>query len=327
MNRLLGAIALVTVVMTALACVRSSIWSYGADTGTFAQSIFNAFAGFANSVEPGGTHLQTHWSPIIAVLWPLVALTHSPLSIQIAQAAIVALAALPLYYLILPYAGELWAFRCGVLALIYPPLLSNAFTEFHELAFYPVLALAMLWAADRARWLWYGIFAVAIVLVREDACLDLIVVGLVIAAVAWIRRESAQRGLLYGEPIEPRKCAVAGLALAGLSLASLAVYALVVLPRYGRWAPAHFYVYPFANGPVQVVLAAFIHPAQFAHAIVTLGRFTYLLEIFVPLALLPLLSRWTLLAVPALAGILLSNNGVVWRMGRITCCSWCRGYF
>jgi hypothetical protein len=40
-----------------------------------------------------------------------------------------------------------------------------------------------------------------------------------------------------------------------------------------------------------------------------------LLEAFAPLAFLPLFSRWTLLALPAFAGILFANNPGVWRMG------------
>src|SRR5689334_7664917 len=126
-KRLAGIILAVIVLMSALAWIRWSIWSYGADTGTFAQSIFNAFNGFANSVEPGGTHMRTHWSPILALLWPIVAVTRSPLSIQIAQAVLVSLAAIPLYAIVRSYGDERWAFRCGLLALIYPPLIANAF--------------------------------------------------------------------------------------------------------------------------------------------------------------------------------------------------------
>lgn len=302
-KRLLAAIAAVIAVMSALACVRWSIWSYGADTGTFAQSILNAFSGFANSVEPSGTHLRTHWSPVLALLWPLVAITRSPLSIQFAQVVLIAVAAIPLYAIVARYAGDAWALRCSALALIYPPLLANAFSEFHELAFYPVAVLALVWAADRARWGWFAIFAIVAVTIREDACATLIVFGLALAAISWKTKNAAPRGLLFGEPENVRATIAAGLGLAALSASALAVYAFVVLPRFGTWAPIHFYAYV-------------LHPASRSlpqGGVV--GRLTYLFEALVPLAFLPVFSRWALLAVPAFAGILFANNPVVWRMG------------
>jgi uncharacterized membrane protein len=313
--RLSVAIAAVVAVMSALAMMRWSVWSYGSDTGTFAQSILNAFHGFANGVEPSGTHLRTHWSPIIGLLWPIVALTRSPLSIQFAQTLLIALTAVPLYAIVRRYAGEAWALRCALLALLYPPLLANAFAEFHELAFYPMLALALIWAADRNRWAWYAIFAVLAVTIREDACVDLVVIGPVLGTIGVLRRHSQRRGLLYGEPEQPRALAAAGFGLAALSAGSLAVYVLVVLPRAGGWTAGHFYRYPFAHGPAQTALAVFTHPIALAEAIATYGRLTFLLEAFVPLAFLALFSRWTLLSLPAFAGILLSSDSSVWRMG------------
>ena len=61
-----------------------------------------------------------------------------------------------------------------------------------------------------------------------------------------------------------------------------------------RMGPGHFYVYPFANGPLALLVAPFTHPLQFVRAIFTFGRLTYVLEALVPLAFLPLRSRWSL---------------------------------
>lgn len=300
--------------MTALAIVRWNVCSYGSDTGTFAQAVSNAFSGFTDGTE-GGTHFRFHFSPVLAVLWPLTALTHSPFSLQIAQVVLIALTALPLAALMSGYAAGPWPARCAVLAAVYPPLLANAFSEFHELAFYPVVAIALIWAADRAKWGWFTLFAVIAAIIREDVCLDLIIIGVVLAIVGLARRDTQQRGLLLGEPREPRRLMLAGIGLALLSAASLAVYVAAILPRIGPWMPSHYYEYPFAHGPLQTALAAFTHPLQLARAIATTGRLTYLLEALVPLALLPLFTRWSLLALPAYAGILLSSDQSVWRMG------------
>jgi uncharacterized membrane protein len=297
---LLVAMSAVVAVMTALACVRWSVWSYGSDTGTFAQAILNSGHGFTDAME-NGSHLRFHWSPILALLWPLVVITRTPLSLQIAQVVLITLTALPLYAIVKRHAGEAWALRCAILTLIYPPLLANAFAEFHELAFFPVIALALVWAADRARWGWFAVFAVLAVTIREDVCLDLIFIGIALAIVALIRRS--------------RPPAYAWLGLALLSAASLAVYVFAVLPHEGTWAPSHFYRYPFADGPLQTALAIFTHPLPLLHAVATRGRLTYLLEAFVPLAMLPLFTPWGWLALPAFVGILLSSDESVWRMG------------
>ncbi|MBV8149177.1 MAG: DUF2079 domain-containing protein [Candidatus Eremiobacteraeota bacterium] len=309
-----GAIAAVAVLMAALAAIRWSVWTYGTDTGTFAQIAQNAFRGFTDGPE-GGSHFAFHWSPILALLWPVVALTHSPLALQFVQVILIVLTSLTVYAIVLPYAGAQWGARCGLLALIYPPLLSIAFEEFHELAFYPVLLLALVWAADRARWGWFAVAALAAVLVREDVCIDLIVFGIALFAVGLLARDSDQRGLLAGSPIEQERLTVAGAGLAVLAAVSLACYSYIVVPRIGHWAPSHFYTYTFAHGPVQAVLAIFFHPVAVVSAIATVGRLTYLLEAFAPLAFLPLFTRWTLLALPGLAGVLLASDSIVWRMG------------
>lgn len=315
MRRPLGAaVTVIIAVMSALMVIRWNVWSFGTDTGTFAQIANNAFRGFTDGPEMG-THFHFHWSPILALLWPIVAATRSPLSIQIVQVVLIALCAVPLAAVVRAYAGDEWGVRVGILALIYPPLLSVAFEEFHELAFYPVLALALMWAADRARWVWFALFSIALVLIREDACVDLVVIGIALGVLGLVKRGSAQTGLLAGEPIEPRRLTVAGFGLAMLSAATLAFYAYVIVPHAGGWAPSHFYRYPFASGPVQTALSIFTHPLALAHATVTFGRFTYLLEAFAPLALLPLFTRWTLLALPGFAGVLLASDSIVWRMG------------
>jgi hypothetical protein len=67
--------------------------------------------------------------------------------------------------------------------------------------------------------------------------------------------------------------------------------------------PSHFYSYLFKPGGIDLSAGAIV------------GRFTYVLEAFLPLAFLPLFSRWTLLSIPAFAGILFANHAGVWRMG------------
>ncbi|MBV8531827.1 MAG: DUF2079 domain-containing protein, partial [Candidatus Eremiobacteraeota bacterium] len=193
-------------------------------------------------------------------------------------------------------------------------LLALGFDEFHELGLFTPLALGLVLAADRQRWVAFALCAIAAVGLREDAALTLVAFGIALLAIG-IRPHARGQGLLDGFAPRPRSVAIAGGALALGGGATLAVYYGIVTPRLGGWVPSHFYVYSFADGPAALIASPVTHPLQFARAIFTFGRLTYVLEALVPLAFLPLRSWWALLALPGGAIVLLANSGYVWRMG------------
>ncbi|MEO6990637.1 MAG: DUF2079 domain-containing protein [Candidatus Baltobacteraceae bacterium] len=310
---MLVGIVVYAAVMGGIAAYRWHIWTFGTDTGTFSQVVLDAFGGFRDGPEQG-THFRFHWAPMLATLYPLVALTRSALSLEFAQIALSALAAVPLYALVRAHASERLAVACGLLALFYPPLVAVAFLEFHEIAFYAPVAIALFWAADRARWRAFAAFALVAVLIREEACVVFALVGLVFASLGWVARDRPGAGLLVGAPREPRRLVVAGLGLSLAAAAALGIYFGLVIPRVGMWQPVRFYDYPFAHGPLGVALALLAHPAYLC-AVLTWGRLGYVLEALGPLAFLPLRSRWSLLALPGLVGVLLSSDAIAWRMG------------
>lgn len=288
-------------VLAVLAAVRTADWSFGADTGTFVQIVLDAFGGMHNGVEQT-THYRFHWSPALVLLWPFLAATHSLWVLQVILAA-ATVACAPLLAAIARARGleRGIADRIGAVVLVYPPLIAVGFGEFRDLGVLPALALGWWLALQRRAWAWVAICALLLAGLREDVCLELALLGVVTGISAALRRD--------------RALAVAGFASAAVGIVSDAIYALVVLPRVGPWPPSHFYVYPFANGPGELLLAPVTHPLAFAAAILTLGRLTYLLEAFVPLAFVPLRSRLAWLAVPGFAIVLLANSGLVWRMG------------
>ncbi len=324
MKRLLLAILAYVVILGACAVIRWNIWTFGTDTGTFTQVVHTAFSGFTDGPEQG-THLKFHWAPLLAVLYPLVATFHAGLALQLAQVVLVGCTAIPLYAIARAYTSEDRAFAYAALALLYPPLGAVAFTEFHEIAFYPALALALFWAADRARWSLFAIFAILGACVREEACIVLALVGIAFAFVGWTKRSprfTQTPGLLTGTPLEPERLVAAGIGLTAANLGALAIYYGIVIPHVGAWEPSRFYEYPFAHGPAQLLAVLITHPWYVAH-IVTFGRLTYLLEAFVPLAFLPFFSRWSLLAIPGLLVVLLSSDPIAWRMGSHYAAIWC----
>jgi len=300
-------------VLCALAIARTKLWTYGSDTGTFAQIVADAFGGMRNGVE-AGSHFRYHWSPSLVVLWPLVAATRSALPLQIVQAAATALCGPLVAAIARPYMQRNLAERVGMLTLLYPPLLALGFDEFHELGLFTPLVLGLILFADRRQWIGFSLCALIAIGLREDAALTLIGLGAVLFAIG-LRPRLTGNGLLDGFTAAPRALATSGGALALGASAALGAYYGVIAPRLGGWVPGHFYVYSFADGPLALILSPFTHPAQFVRAIFTFGRLTYVLEAIVPLALLPLRSPWALLALPGGAIVLLANSGYVWRMG------------
>ena len=293
------------VVLSALAAVRAADWSYGADTGTFVQIVLDAFGGMHNGVE-GTTHYRFHWSPTLVLLWPFLALTHSVWVLQtILAAATVACAPLLAAIARCGFArgrlDERIAGRIGAVALVYPPLIAVGFGEFRDLGLLPPLALGWWLAIQRRSWAWVAVCALLLAGLREDVCVELAIVGLVVALNSM---RSGDRAKL-----------AAALGSSAVALVSAAIYVFVVLPRIGPWPPSHFYDYPFAHGPAALLLAPLLHPLAFGAAILTVGRLTYVLEALIPLAFVPLRSRLAWLAVPGFAIVLLANSGLVWRMG------------
>jgi uncharacterized membrane protein len=287
-------------ILAAMAAVRAFDWSYGADTGTFVQIVLDAFDGMRNGVEQG-THYRFHWSPALILLWPFLAATHSVWVLQVILAAATVACAPLLAAIARPRLGPSLAERCGYVALVYPPLVAVGFGEFRDLGLLPPLALAWWLALERRAWWWVAACAVLLTGLREDVCLELAIVGAIVAL----------DGLRRGD----RARLIAGAGSAAVALISDAVYVFVVLQRVGPWPPSHFYDYPFAHGPAALLLAPLLHPLAFIGAIATFGRLTYLLEAFVPLALVPFRSRLLWLALPGFAIVLLANSGLVWRMG------------
>lgn len=300
-------------VLAALAVVRAKLWTYGSDTGTFAQIVADALHGMRNGVETG-SHFRYHWSPTLALLWPLVAATRSALPLQFVQAGATVLCAPLVAALARPYVEKRLADGLGLLTLLYPPLLALGFDEFHELGLFTPLSLGLVLCADRRQWMWFALCAVAAIGLREDAALTLVFFGIVVLVIA-LRRRPSGRGLLDGFTPAPRELGIAGAALSLGAAAALGVYYGAIAPRLGGWVPSHFYVYSFADGPLALIASPFTNPGHFARAIFTFGRLTYVLEALVPLVFLPLRSWWALLALPGGAIVLLANSGYVWRMG------------
>jgi uncharacterized membrane protein len=312
-------VALATAIYAAAAGVLVTIhwsrWQTGVDTGIYTQIILNTPHGFTSAFE-NGSHFAVHFSPIVGVLYPLLALAPSGLTLQYVQVALIAAAPLALYGFVRPHMDELLATRIGLLALFYPPLAAVGIGEFHPLAFLPILALGLVWSADRGRWPLFVACAVLVVLIQEDVLLELVVIGAG-AGIALLRARDGV-GSMMQDARQRRAFGIASLGLGAAAGALVLAYFGAIQPAYGRfgWFPLVYYGY--ARGGIGAVTSPPVPAPPTPEAsllVLILRRATYLLEAFVPLALFPLRTWWWLLAAPGLLIVLAATSASIWTMG------------
>lgn len=276
---------------------RYATFHSGADLGLFVQTIASAFAGFHNTVE-GTSHFAYHFSPILYLCAPLLWLTRSPLALVFIQAAATAAIAPAMYVIAKRRTREGWAAALACIALLYPPLQGVTFTDFHEVAFVPAAVAWLLWAIDARRFGIAALLLAAVLAIKEDQAPAMAFAGL--AGCVYFARRGERAGVLFSAS-----------AVAASAIVFWAYFALVrpLAGAPGQWIPIHFY--SWNGGGPRIPLQTQI-----------LGRVTYLLEAFVPLAFVPLRSRVVLLALPGFAEVLASREPLTYTMGQHYAAVW-----
>jgi uncharacterized membrane protein len=265
------------------------------DLGNMVQAVWSTAHGRPLEVtELDGeqiNRLGAHVDPILAAFAPLWWLWPSPAMLLVLQAAVVALGALPVFWLACKHLGSERLGSLFALAyLLYAPVQWLPLDEFHPVALAcPLLAFAV-WYLDEGRLGAAAPFLVLAALTKEE-------IPIVIAALGvWY---AVARGRRLG-----------GTALAVSGVAVAAFYLAVVIPHFREGeAPAFYERYDAVGGsPSGIVETAITDPLVLIRA-VTEGRdLGYLLQLGLPLAGLFLAAPLLLLpALPELAANLLSE--------------------
>ncbi|MGW4380537.1 DUF2079 domain-containing protein [Kitasatospora sp. NPDC004531] len=282
-------------VFYALFCLRRHglLLTTGYDLGIFEQAV-RGYARFELPVTPlkgdGFNLLGDHFSPILLTLVPFYLVWPAAETLLVAQAALLALAVVPL---------ARWAQRELGRAAAVAVALGYGFSwgvgstigfDFHEVAFAaPLLAFSVVALGER-RWVAAAAWAAPLCLVKEDLGLTVAVIG---GCIAW--RGSRRLGV----------------ATALFGLLATALELLVLLPAM---SPSHSYNYwdnlesrPGAEpGLLERLLSV---PGHLVTATVQ-GQLLFFL--LAPTLLLALRSPLFLVAVPTLGWRLLSRNEMYW---------------
>ncbi|MEV7214110.1 DUF2079 domain-containing protein [Kitasatospora cineracea] len=259
----------------------------GFDLGIFEQGV-RGYAGLGAPVATlkgtGLNLLGDHFSPVLAVLAPLYRLFPDARTLLLAQAALLALSALPVARLAVDRLGPVRGAVVGCGYGLSWGLWSAVEFDFHEVAFAVPLTAFAVEALARGRWRAAVGWALPLLLVKEDQ-------GLMVAAVGAYVFARGRRRL------------GAAAVLAAVAATVLAV--VVVIPAYN---PGGQYTYA-ASGSWQGgdPLVRLLLPVE---------KWRTVLALLLPTGFLALRSPLVLLAVPSLAARFWSDNPAYWGTGQ-----------
>lgn len=236
------------------------------------------------------SRLGAHVDPILALFAPLWWLWPSASLLLTAQALLIALGALPVFWLARKHLGSERAGLGFALAyLLYPPVQWLTLNEFHPVALACPLLLFAFWYLDEDRLVPFALFALLAAATKEE-------VPLVIAGM----------GAWYA--LARRRWRPGGAILA-LGVVTTAVSIAVVIPHFNRGEPPSFYGrYSEVGGsPTGIARTALLEPGRVLATAFDQRGVEYLAELILPLAGLSLLAPLVLpAALPELALNLLS---------------------
>ncbi|UUU33362.1 DUF2079 domain-containing protein [Streptomyces sp. CA-210063] len=168
------------------------------DLGIFEQAV-RAYAHFQAPIVdlkgPGYNVLGDHFSPVTVLLAPFYRVFPSPVTLLVAQAALFALSAIPVTRAATRLLGRARGLALGVAYGLSWGLQKAVDFDFHEICFAVVLIAFSLEALLRHRWRAALLWALPLVLVKEDQGLTLAVIAVVVALRA--RRHGSPRVVPY----------------------------------------------------------------------------------------------------------------------------------
>jgi uncharacterized membrane protein len=265
------------------------------DLGIFDQTIwgYSRFEMLPNTVLRLPNALGDHFHPILMAFAPLYWVWDDARVLLVAQAVLLALASVPLFLWARERLGAVPALLFQAAYLIFWAVLGGALFDFHELSVAaPVVSLALYGLLTRRNTPLFVAAAIAL-LTREDVALTFVGIGLFAALVQ--RRWKLGAGL------------------AALSFAWFAVAFKLIIPAFADRAYAHWAYSGLGPDPARAALHLVTHPLDSVREFFTpRDKQIALFNLFVPWALLPLLSPLLLVMLPTLAARFFSDKPSHW---------------
>ena len=242
--------------------------------------------------------LGDHFDPILAALAPLYWVWSDVRMLLIAQAALVAASAVPVFLYCLPRVGRLAAYALVAAYLLFWGVHSAVGFDFHNIAFAPLLIAALVLAADRERFGAFFLLLFPLLAVKEDLAVFVAFLGIYLL----VRRHWRQ-----------------GAATLAIGLASFVVVTRVLMPWAGGGAGyVHWSYDALGTGLGDALLNMARDPLLPFEVFFADGgarKLATIALLFVPFLGLVLVSPLAILTVPLLAERMLSSNPNLWGTG------------
>jgi uncharacterized membrane protein len=271
------------------------------DLGISDNLMFNALAGhfmrspIFSGVNPGATSfIANHAQFGQYVLLPVYAFSPRSETLLALQCTLLAMSAVPLYFFCRKRVSPLASAVVALAYLAFPAMHGAALFEMTYIPVATFFVMATIWALDAERWILCALSFACAVSMRED-----IPIGLAVAGFAFAMAGHRPR---------------AGLLLAAASTVYFVVVRFVVMDRAGNWIfPETLYGELLPPGETAsfaaVIRTVVTNPTFVLSKLLREDKFTYLLQLLVPLAFLPLRRGWFMVAlVPGVLLTLLSTN-------------------
>ena len=264
------------------------------DLGNMVQAVWSTAHGHPLEVTHGAgeqiIRLGSHVDPFLALLAPLWLVWPSPLALALSQIVVVALGALPVWWLGRRHLGS--EHVAGLLALgylAYPWVATSAVAAIHPVTFAITFYLFGVWYLDTNRLVLFGFFAALAMSTGELMGLPVLGLGIWYAIARRRRYEGA------------------AIAAAGLAWTTIAVFAIV--PRFSGDESMYFGFYDEVGGsPIGVIRTLVTDPSMVLGAVVESHDIVYVVWLGLPLLFLFALSPGlALVALPQLLANSLSD--------------------
>ncbi|RLU94727.1 hypothetical protein CTZ27_18635 [Streptomyces griseocarneus] len=231
------------------------------DLGIFEQAV-RAYAHLGAPIVdlkgPGTNILGDHFSPVTALIAPFYRLFPTPVTLLVAQAALFALSAIPVTRLAADRLGRGRGLALGVAYGLSWGVQRAVDFDFHEIAFAMPLLAFSLEAVVRRRWRAAVLWAVPLVLVKEDLGITAAAIGVV----ALIRLRGGGHspdgvrhdGIRGDRPVRDRHAVALAVALVGFGLAATAVSLGVIIPSFNNGGSYDYWTkLSGGDGPAPVI--------------------------------------------------------------------------
>ena len=301
-NRLVLMILCYAIPMSIVAVVKHYLlFSYAWDLGIFSQAFWSTVNGrfFYYTVEPwfGECFFAVHFSPILFLVVPFFAVYPHPETLLVLQSFVIALGAVPLYFLAKGKLSERLAFLVAASYLINPLVIGANLYDFHFEAFIPVTLFSTIYFLKKRNLKLFVLSLFLSLMVHEYMAFFAILI-MAYETVARIRSKEALRK-------------IAPYVIITISLSIILLVSASTVQTYLRRPETQSMniIAPVSNAagnPVKLLSNLGYDFPQ---------KFLYLIMLLAPLLFMPLLSSYISLTVPWLLFMFLLNYSPYYQIG------------